>query len=177
MPKLLNDLQPLQNLVQNLQEQGEQTIKAIELVRQRGQLKEEAKKDPTSKNSQTINPLQNDVNQWFSNVERFCNIIGGREELEKFIRKLSDEGGTGEIYELQNKKKNQKQRKPNDYMPRNVHREESAYEIAYARYESHLKTIYFLLDLYEGKKKNFSKLLRQIEKNADTKAQIKSKGR
>lgn len=40
------------------------------------------------------------VNKWFSDAERFRNIIGGRAELEKFIEKLSDEGGSGEIYNL-----------------------------------------------------------------------------
>ena len=45
-------------------------------------------------------------------------------------------------------------------MPRKENKEESAYEIAYSKYESYLNTIYFLLDLYERKKKGFSKLLK-----------------
>ena len=150
-------------MVKELQHQGEQTIKAIELHRQKGHLKEDANKDPCSKSnnkSLPINPLLNDVNQWFQNVERFRNIIGGREELEKFIKKFSAEGGTGEIYEMQNKKKNQKQRKTNDYIPRKENKEESAYELAYSKYESHLNTIYFLMDLYDRKKKGFSKFLK-----------------
>ena len=60
----------------------------------------------SSSGMEPINPILRDVNQWFLDVERFKNTIGGREELEKFIRKLSAEGGTGEIYEMQNKKKN-----------------------------------------------------------------------
>ena len=51
-------------------------------------------------------------------------------------------------------------------MPRKESKEESAYEIAYSKYESHLNTIYFLLDLYEKKKKRFSKLLKQMEKKS-----------
>jgi len=50
--------------------------------------------------------LQSSVTKWFTDVERFRNVIGGREELEKFIKKLSSEGGTGEIYNLENKKRN-----------------------------------------------------------------------
>ena len=55
-------------------------------------------------------------------------MIGSREKLEAFIKKLSNEGGTGEIYKMQQKKKNQKARKTVDFIPRKSIVKESAYE-------------------------------------------------
>jgi len=104
------------------------------------------------------------VTKWFTDVERFRNVIGGREELESFIKKLSSEGGTGEIYNLENKKRNQRAKKVDDHMPRKSVKEMTAYETATAKYETYLSTIYFLLDLYEKKKKGFSRFLTSIEK-------------
>lgn len=49
-------------------------------------------------------------------------------------------------------------------MPRKSVKEMTAYETATAKYETYLSTIYFLLDLYEKKKKAFSRFLTSIEK-------------
>ena len=43
------------------------------------------------------------IDKQIADVERFRNVIGGREELEKFIIKLHEESGTGEIYEMSKK--------------------------------------------------------------------------
>ena len=48
------------------------------------------------------------INKWFTDVERFRDILGGSRCLKAFIKKLSDEGGTGEIYAKENKKLNQR---------------------------------------------------------------------
>lgn len=46
------------------------------------------------------------ITKWFTDVERFRMTIGGSKFLTVFIKKLSEEGGTGEIYAMESKKKN-----------------------------------------------------------------------
>ena len=68
------------------------------------------------------------IDKQIADVERFRNVIGGREELEKFIIKLHEESGTGEIYEMSKKMQNQRVRRKDDYMPRKTIIEKKAFE-------------------------------------------------
>ena len=48
-------------------------------------------------------------------------------------------------------------------IPRKNIQEMSAYEKATSMYAEHLHTIYFLLDLYDSRRKAFFRLLKQID--------------
>lgn len=91
---------------------GEQAIKAVSMLKRNfnrddsADAQSRATKVRQQSSNLSQNPLSDMINKWFTDVERFRNKLGGSKELTSFIKKLSEEGGTGEIYAKENKRKN-----------------------------------------------------------------------